>query len=95
MQANTAGGAGSSTEQPVPSPSAATSATTPDDRATTFRAVQGGGETVSGGKLLVSAYAVVWLIVLVLVVRVFRRQNKTESTLADLETQIRKGKKST
>ena len=75
------------------SPSAAAaapsaSAATPDDRATSFQAVKGGGEQVPGGNLLVGAYAVIWVIVLIVVVRVFRGQKKTSEQIAALEKAI-------
>jgi len=79
--------------QAAPSTSASTE--TPDDRATSFQAVHGGGESVSGGKLLIGAYAVVWVIVLLVVVRVFRKQSKTAEQIAALEKAIESaGKKS-
>ena len=74
-------------------PAPSTSAGAPDDRATTFRAVQGGGETVAGGKLLIAAYAIVWVIVLLVVVRIFRRQNGVARELGELEGAIRRAQK--
>jgi hypothetical protein len=73
---------------PATAPSASTSTATPDDRATSFQAVKGGGEQVPGGALLVSAYAVIWVIVLIVVVRVFHRQSMTSEQIAALEKAI-------
>lgn len=70
-----------------PSP-AGSSVSAPDDRASTFRAVTGQGETVPGGQLLIAAYAMVWLLVMLMIVRIFRRQNRTARDLASLEATI-------
>jgi hypothetical protein len=59
--------------------------TTADDRATTFQAVQGGGEHYSGEVLLVSAYAILWTIVLAWVVFMWRKQRDLTSRLDALE----------
>jgi hypothetical protein len=58
---------------------------TPDDRATTFQAVQGGAEHYSGEVLLVSAYAILWTIVLMWVVFMWRKQRDLTSRLDALE----------
>jgi hypothetical protein len=58
---------------------------TPDDRATTFQAVQGGSEHYSGEVLLVSAYAILWTIVLMWVVFMWRKQRDLTSRLDALE----------
>ena len=64
---------------------------TPSDRATTFQAVQGNGtEQYSGGVLLVTAYAVLWVIVLSWVVLVWRKQNVLDARLDGLEREIDK-----
>lgn len=73
---------------PAASASPSASSDTPDDRATSFQAVKGGGETIPGGTLLISAYAVIWVIVLLVVVRVFRKQSKTAEQIAALERAI-------
>lgn len=70
----------------VQSPTPLTSAsTTVDDRATAFRAVDNTKESVAGGPLLIAAYALLWLIVLILIVRIFQRQNKMAKNLDSLE----------
>jgi len=62
---------------------------TPDDRSSTFKAVKGGGETVSGGALLIAAYAFVWVALFVVILNVFRRQTKVAERLAALEDAIK------
>jgi len=65
---------------------AQTASSTPNDRATSFQAVQGPGEEhYSGEVLLVSAYAIVWAIVLFWVAVVWRKQRLLSSRLAELE----------
>lgn len=58
---------------------------TPDDRATTFQAVKGEPEHYSGEALLVSAYAALWVIILVWVAMVWRKQASLGTRLDDLE----------
>ena len=62
----------------------------PDSRSTTFQAVQGEREHYSGETLLVSAYAVVWLVLLAWVAIVWRKQRSLDSRLYDLEREIDK-----
>jgi CcmD family protein len=69
----------------TPVPSAAPTTTTADDRATSFRAVQGGNEMQSGEKLLVEAYAVIWLILFGFILLSWRRQRKIDDRVASLE----------
>jgi hypothetical protein len=64
---------------------AAASSSTPDDRATTFQAVKGEPEHYSGETLLISAYAVLWVIVLAWVALAWRRQVGLSTRLDDLE----------
>jgi hypothetical protein len=58
---------------------------TTDDRATTFQAVQGGQEHYSGETLLVSAYAVLWAVLLAWVAFIWRKQGDMNARLGDLE----------
>ena len=59
---------------------------TPNDRATEFQAVQGNpSEQYSGGTLLVTAYAVLWVVVFVWIGFVWRKQRALDARLADLE----------
>jgi hypothetical protein len=61
------------------------SSATPDDRATTFQAVKGEPEHYNGETLLVTAYAALWVILLVWVALVWRTQARLGSRLDDLE----------
>jgi CcmD family protein len=63
---------------------------TPEDRSTTFQAVQGEPEHYSGETLLVSAYAVLWMILLLWVAFVWRKQSTLDARLDDLEREIDK-----
>ena len=69
----------------APAAGAPAAPTTPDDRATTFQAVKGEPEHYSGEVLLVSAYAVLWVIVLAWVASVWRKQAALATRLDDLE----------
>jgi CcmD family protein len=62
----------------------------PDDRSTTFQAVQGEPEHYSGETLLMSAYAVLWTILLLWVAFVWRKQSALDARLGDLEHEIGK-----
>ncbi|HEY3819258.1 MAG TPA: hypothetical protein VGL81_18945 [Polyangiaceae bacterium] len=77
-----------------PMPSAAPTApaapaapsSTPDDRSTSFVAVQGNAkEQYSGGALLVTAYAALWVVLFAWVAIVWRKQGALNSRLVDLE----------
>ncbi|MDP9149633.1 MAG: CcmD family protein [Myxococcota bacterium] len=57
----------------------------PADRSTTFQAVQGEPEHYNGAALLVSAYAVLWIILLLWVGLVWRKQSALGARLDDLE----------
>jgi len=61
---------------------------TPDGRSTTFQAVEGGPEQHSGTTLLVEAYAVLWVILMVWLLLVWRRQKDVGARLDDLEKAI-------
>ncbi len=61
------------------------SSATPDDRATTFQAVQGEPEHYHGETLLVTAYAALWVILLLWVALVWRKQARLGNRLDDLE----------
>lgn len=67
---------------------AASTGSSPDDRATSFQAVQGEPEHYSGETLLVSAYAILWVIVLTWVALVWRKQAALTLRLDDLEKVI-------
>jgi hypothetical protein len=62
----------------------------PDDRATEFKAVEGGGETRSGATLMVEAYALIWLILMAWIYMLWRKQASLHARLDDLEKVIDK-----
>lgn len=74
--------------QEVTSPAASASASTPDSRATTFQAVQGGGEHRSGTTLLVEAYCVLWIILMGWLLFLWRRQATLRARLDRLEAVV-------
>ncbi|MFO0760239.1 MAG: CcmD family protein [Byssovorax sp.] len=63
-----------------------------DDRSTSFRAVEGGGEMQSGEKLLVEAYAAIWLVLFALIFISWRRQKSIDARVVVLESAIAKVK---
>ena len=64
---------------------------TPDGRSTTFQAVDGNQkEQYSGGALLVSAYAALWIVLFAWVGVVWRKQSALNGRLDDLERVIDK-----
>ncbi len=63
----------------------------PSQRGTEFRAVEGGAETMSGGTLLVEAYAALWLILLGLLFVSWRRQSRIDARVAELERAMSRG----
>lgn len=71
----------------TPAP-ASTSTPTTDARSTTFRAVEGGNEMQSGEKLLVEAYAAMWLLIFLMLIFAWRRQKKTDERIAFLEQAV-------
>jgi uncharacterized protein HemX len=62
----------------------------PDSRSTTFQPVTGEAEHYSGETLLVSAYAILWVILLSWVGLVWRKQSALDARLDDLEREIQK-----
>lgn len=65
---------------------------TADDRGTAFRAVEGGNQMQSGEKLLVEAYAIIWIVVLVFVASMFRRQRRLDRRIETLEAALQKAR---
>jgi hypothetical protein len=67
----------------------------PDDRAQAFEAQQGAPipEAHSGEKLLVTAYACIWVIAMIFVMMMWLRQRKLSERLATLEKAIDKADK--
>lgn len=66
---------------------------TPEERSTEFVAVQGGGNTTSAEALLVSAYIVMWALLLLFVYFTWRRQQKMEARVVDLERALSQAEK--
>jgi CcmD family protein len=63
----------------------------PSDRATSFQAVQGPAEPhYSGEVLLVTAYAIVWAVVILWVALIWRKQSGLNTRLDELERVIDK-----
>lgn len=61
---------------------------TADDRAQAFRAVSGGNDLQSGEKLLVEAYALMWIILMAFVLLGWRRQKGIDERIAALEAAV-------
>lgn len=59
-----------------------------NSRASTFQAVEGGPESKNGTTLMVEAYAVIWTILMVWLVSLWRKQNTLNKRLDDLEHAI-------
>jgi hypothetical protein len=81
-----------SASAPPPPPPPATALTNADDRSTSFRPVEGGQELQSGEKLLVEAYAAIWLILFALVLLSWRRQRGLDDRMATLTAAIEKAR---
>jgi CcmD family protein len=60
-------------------------------RSTEFRAVEGGNEMVSGGTLLVEAYAALWLLLLGFLLISWRRQARIDARVDELEKAVARG----
>ena len=60
----------------------------PDSRATEFTAVEGGNQQYSGSTLLVEAYAAIWLILMVWLFMLWRKQASLTARLDGLEAAI-------
>jgi CcmD family protein len=65
--------------------------TDPSARSTEFVAVQGGGDTTSAATLLVTAYIVMWALLLGFVFLSWRRQGRVESRISELEKSLASG----
>jgi CcmD family protein len=57
----------------------------PSSRSTEFVPVQGGGETTSAANLLITAYVVMWALLLGFVFVSWRRQGRVETRISELE----------
>jgi hypothetical protein len=74
------------------SPAPAASAATSEERSTAFRPVEGGPQLQSGERLLVEAYAAIWIILFALVLFSWRRQRGLDDRMAALEGAIAKAR---
>lgn len=63
---------------------------TPADRSTEFVAVQGGSESTSAEVLLVAAYLIMWAILLGFLFLTWRKQNRIETRLSELDGELRR-----
>jgi len=81
-----------SSEQAAQGAPGASGQGTADDRGTSFRAVEGGNQMQSGEKLLVEAYAVIWIVILVFVASMFRRQRRLDRRIETLEAALQKAR---
>jgi CcmD family protein len=68
-----------------------TTSTDPNARSTEFVAVQGGGDTTSAATLLVTAYIVMWALLLGFVFLSWRRQGRVETRISELEKALASG----
>ena len=76
------------TSQPAaPAPSASVPAV-PEDRGTAFQATSGGTELRDGSKLMVAAYAILWVIVVVYLGLLWSWQRKLQARIEGIETAI-------
>jgi hypothetical protein len=72
---------------------ATTTAQSTDDRSTSFRPVEGGNELQSGEKLLVEAYAAIWIILFAMVLLSWRRQKGLDDRMGTLSAAIDKARR--
>jgi len=81
--------------QPVPTAPAPaqTTALSPSDRSSEFRAVEGGTEVRSGALLLVEAYAAIWLILFGFIWLTHRKQKQLDARIVDIENALNKARK--
>lgn len=68
-----------------------TTQASPDERAMGFEAVEGGGDTTSGGTLLVVAYVVMWGLLAGFILLSWRRISRVEARLGGLERALESG----
>lgn len=62
------------------------------DRAQAFRPVEGGNQMQSGERLLVEAYAAIWLILFMMLLLSWRRQRRIDRRIDALEAAIAKAR---
>lgn len=79
-------------QEPTAQEAPAGAADAESDRAQSFRAMTGPAtEDVPGGALLIGAYAIVWLMVLLLVLRIGSVSRKVDADLRRLEQNFAEG----
>ena len=67
---------------------------TPEGRSTEFVAVEGGKETASAATLLVTAYILMWVLLLGFLLLSWRRQRGIEARIAELESALARADRS-
>jgi|SRR5580658_248611 CcmD family protein len=72
----------------TPSPSDSSGTDGANDRATSFQPTEGGAEQKNGQTLMVEAYAVIWTILMVWLVMLWRKQATLNQRLDGLESAI-------
>ena len=72
----------------TPASSSTPDSSTPDSRASTFQAVEGGPESKNGTTLMVEAYAIIWTVLMVWLLTLWRKQNNINQRIDDLEHAI-------
>jgi CcmD family protein len=70
----------------VPAPSSSTV----EDRSTAMKGMPASNDSVPGGSLVIAAYAIVWIGVLLLIVRVFQKQTAVSKRVDELEAELKK-----
>jgi len=80
--------------QAQPGPSKSGAPATAEDRSTTFQPVQGGNQMQSGERLLVEAYAAIWVILFVFLALMFRRQRRLDQRIEALDDALRRARAS-
>lgn len=73
------------TSQPMPEGKPAESPKTPEERAQEFVPVEGGTETTSAGTMLITAYLVMWAILVGFLLLSWRRQRAMDRRIEELE----------
>ena len=76
------------TADPSQAGRAAPGTPTSDDRSTAFRSVQGGNVLQSGERLLVEAYAAIWLLLFAMLFLSWRRQKRMDRRIDSLEQAV-------
>lgn len=71
-------------------PSTSSSSESAEGRATNYKGSGPSNEAVPGGNLLIMAYALVFVVVLLMIVRVFQRQTAVSKKLDELEADLKK-----